>query len=185
MTTAGTASSPESRLLSRKKLLVGSFKVLLAFALVYPPIAYFESRYIIGVDPVASGMSSTPYRFYLIDTNDRDLRRGDYFAFNSRGMGPFYGDGIKIVKQLVGVDGDHISVASRVSVNGEAMGELPHVQPREKLWYLGKRPADYIRDLTLSNGQYWAMGSHPRSFDSRYWGPVLEDQVIGRAYAIF
>jgi conjugal transfer pilin signal peptidase TrbI len=31
---------------------------------------------------------------------------------------------------------------------------------------------------------YWVMGDQPKSFDSRYWGVVYQQQIIGKAYAL-
>ena len=37
----------------------------------------------------------------------------------------------------------------------------------------------------LKDGEYWMMGTKYLSFDSRYWGPIKEDQIVARAYVIF
>ncbi|NDG89011.1 MAG: S26 family signal peptidase, partial [Gammaproteobacteria bacterium] len=38
--------------------------------------------------------------------------------------------------------------------------------------------------LRLQPLTYWAMGDQPKSFDSRYWGVVYQQQVVGKAYVL-
>jgi type IV secretory pathway protease TraF len=37
----------------------------------------------------------------------------------------------------------------------------------------------------LDFGEYFVVGTHPRSFDSRYFGPIAETSIIGRAHALW
>jgi conjugal transfer pilin signal peptidase TrbI len=50
---------------------------------------------------------------------------------------------------------------------------------------LMKAPSTFNRDEKVPPSAYWMTGKTPKSFDSRYWGYVYDDQVIGRAYAMF
>ena len=38
--------------------------------------------------------------------------------------------------------------------------------------------------IRLGSNQFWVMGDHRLSFDSRYWGPVYPQQIIGKAYVL-
>ncbi len=42
-----------------------------------------------------------------------------------------------------------------------------------------------IHTDTFSSPQYWVVGDHPRSYDSRAFGAIDEAQLIGKAYALF
>jgi len=49
---------------------------------------------------------------------------------------------------------------------------------------IGGTPADFAGETVLDEGTYWFMGETPYSFDSRYWGTVSEEQIIGQARPI-
>lgn len=165
--------------------LTGLAKTALAFAIVYAPLAYFASHYRIAYDSVR-GANCLPYSVFLIDLHDQRVGRGDYVAFRSRRMQPFYADGTVAVKRVVGVPGDRVAVDERgVSINGTRWGELLHVQEGERLWRMGRRASDYARHERIPLQRLWTMGTHPRSFDSRYWGYVADEQVVGRAIPLW
>ena len=46
-------------------------------------------------------------------------------------------------------------------------------------------PERFDRDYIVEPGHYFMMGEHFRSYDSRYWGTVHENQIVGRAYPLF
>ena len=42
-----------------------------------------------------------------------------------------------------------------------------------------------IHTEASSSLQYWVVGDHPKSYDSRTFGAIDEAQLIGKAYALF
>ena len=50
---------------------------------------------------------------------------------------------------------------------------------------LKRPPEDFLRDDIVPPGHLWMMGATADSFDSRYWGFLPEQRVIGRAYALW
>lgn len=117
--------------------------------------------------------------------------------------------GTYVVKRIMGVPGDHIHLRNGVVYrNGEALDE-PYV------WHDGERPSDYYRmnfpavppsdgdglspnwmvdlqsniqggDLVVPPGHYFAMGDHRAvSLDSRYWGFIPQENIIGRPMFIY
>jgi len=48
-----------------------------------------------------------------------------------------------------------------------------------------KTPEDFIKSYTIPEKEYFFAGRTNNSFDSRYWGTIQHDQILGRAYAIF
>ena len=79
-----------------------------------------------------------------------------------------------------GVTGDHVEVdADHTVINGVTVSNGLALSEK-----LGKTPSDYTRQVNIPGNAIWVTGSHPRSFDSRYWGFVYERQIIGKAYAL-
>ncbi len=82
------------------------------------------------------------------------------------------------IKRVVGAPGDRISIrAGHVIRNG-----LP-----EKDSYIvpcrGGGSCNFTATITVPRGDYYMMGDNrPDSEDSRFWGPVRKDWVIGKAF---
>jgi signal peptidase I len=134
----------------------------------------------------------------------RDIHRGDVIVFK-------YPNELSknFVKRAIGLPGDHIRTVDRqVFVNGQPLGEpyKVHKEPRgaipdprdnfppksdsrvfdgggDPLWF--KKFVDG-EDVVVPPGQYFAMGDNrDNSLDSRYWGFVSRDLVVGKALVIY
>ena len=141
---------------------------------------YLGQRFLIGGDDQVERCLPDKW-LYLIDTENKDIWRGDLIAFRAERMTPFFKDGQVVVKIAAGVTGDTIHVdPQHTTVNGaHVIDGLPLA---EKL----KQPMEaFKRYETIPPAAYWVTGQTDKSFDSRYWGYVYDHQVIGRAYALF
>ncbi|OGS13823.1 MAG: signal peptidase I [Elusimicrobia bacterium RIFOXYA2_FULL_58_8] len=133
------------------------------------------------------------------------------FQFPSSDPGEFQCGGSQygkdFIKRVVGMPGDKVELKDgNLYVNG-ARPEEPYTQHVDQLRYprasnkpvaaeyqkywetrmLGKMYSDYIRDnfgpVQVPPGSYMVMGDNrDRSCDSRYWGPVPENLIKGRAW---
>jgi conjugative transfer signal peptidase TraF len=83
------------------------------------------------------------------------------------------------MKPIVAEAGDIVELSPRgISVNGAA---IPNTQPlTHDSTGRPLTPFTFGR-FTVSPGTVWVASSHhPRSYDSRYFGPIAESQVLDR-----
>ena len=80
-------------------------------------------------------------------------------------------EGEIIIKRIIGMPGDTVSINDNtVYVNGEELEED----------YAYGETSDY-EEITLGDDEYFILGDNrPISKDSRYFGPVKEDEIIGK-----
>jgi conjugal transfer pilin signal peptidase TrbI len=177
------ADAVRKRFGSRRLVVLAQLLVLIGAAEF--GFHHWEPRYWLAFD-LQPGEHCLVPAWYWVDRADHAIRRGDYVAFAARGMSPFYPDGTRVIKQVIGVVDDRVVVnASGVWVNGHFAGALHHLQPGGRLWRLGHHVEDYLRNERVPAHHWWVMGTSPRSYDSRYWGFVTDEQIIGRARALW
>ncbi len=112
---------------------------------------------------------------------------------------------IYFIKRVIGLPGDRISYNNhQLSINGEPVAEqfvaqLPPASPRVRLVketidgreftaYKNIYPGPYsIKGAwVVPEGHYFMMGDNrDNSLDSRDWGFVSEDQIVGKAFAVW
>ena len=184
-----TSAASTSNTAIETRIRTGLWKSLAALAiavlLVYWPLHMLSQRYMVAVD-ITKGKGCVPYKLFIVEKHDKAIHRGDYVAFYATKMEPFYVKGTRAIKIVAAIAGDHVVVDThQVFVNGVRWGSMTHVSPNEKLWLLGKRPKDFLRDEVVPTNRIWVMGTDPRSYDSRYWGYVDESEIIGRAIPVW
>lgn len=135
----------------------------------------------------------------------RALERGDIIVFKYP-----YQDHTHYVKRVIGLPGDHLKLADqRVFVNGKLLNE-PYVVHDPNVGYdplnynfppqglqLYSSPVvpewareikNYVQgdEIVVPPGRYFAMGDNrDHSSDSRYWGFVDRDAIMGRPFLIY
>ena len=92
---------------------------------------------------------------------------------------------LNYVKRIIGLPGDHVVVAQdgKVSVNGTVINE-PYVNDLDNSLYFDEH-SPYL-DITLAPHQYYVLGDNRGgSSDSRDWGPVPQNDIIGKAALVY
>ncbi len=88
---------------------------------------------------------------------------------------------VAYVKRLIGMPGDEVELTGRtVYINGQALDEdyTQHIDPGSVY--------DRYGPYTVPAGHYFAMGDNrDNSQDSRFWGSVSRDYILGRALVIY
>ena len=86
------------------------------------------------------------------------------------------------IKRIVAGPGDKLSVRhGHPVVNGEIKSDEPYIRP-----CAGGGACDLPKTITIPPDHYFMMGDNRGSSDdSRFWGPVPRDWIIGKAFATY
>ena len=111
----------------------------------------------------------------------RAPRRGDIVVFKTVGIAGLPQDQLYI-KRVAGLPGDHVRISgAKLLVNDQqlalsnAVGEIVYNPPPQM-----ETPAAQ-NDVRVPQGAYFVLGDNStNSFDSRYWGCVPRENIIGR-----
>jgi conjugal transfer pilin signal peptidase TrbI len=149
--------------------------------LVLASMLYLGTRFRIAIDDQVD-KCLPPYTVFLVDRHDDAIERDGLYAFPAgERMAPFFPMQMQVIKRVVGLPGDSVSVTEQTTrVEGETVG-----QGLDLAGTLGTPAARFVREVVVPVDAVWIMGATRDSFDSRYWGPLPRQQIIGRAYALF
>lgn len=140
----------------------------------------------------------------FLDTGEPE--RGEVFVFRS-----VEEEGINMIKRVIGLPGDTITYRNKtLYINGEPApqdlvgpwigqginrnppGSNPQLREEEleevshEILIYPSRPSSRSRSWVVPEGHYFAMGDNrDRSHDSRAWGFVPEQNLVGRAIRIW
>lgn len=163
---------------SKLPLWVSSHKkTFILFLCLYALLAVvaLQSRYRIGWQYD----KSVDFTFAIVDRGDKEVKYGKYYAFVFHSQG-HPRDGRDFVKKAVCLPGEDLASAGQAFFcNGmffaTALDRDSKGKVLQKFKYSGIVPQN----------MYFVIGDHAESFDSRYWGFVDRQWIIGRVYPLF
>ncbi|NMA53005.1 MAG: signal peptidase I [Peptococcaceae bacterium] len=102
------------------------------------------------------------------------IDRGDLIVFEAP---PSSGLQEAMIKRVIGLPGDTIAIKNGlVYINGDPLDEP----------YELEKPKDDYQAVVIPENSLFVMGDNRNdSFDSRYWGTVPDELIIGKAVARF
>jgi signal peptidase I len=179
-------------------LLFGTTTLMQAFVV---PTSSMESTVLVGDHMIVDKMAYAPgdsFSRHLLPY--RDVRRGDIIVFR---WPPDPRQ--NYVKRVIGMPGDHIRIVDKaVILNGKKLVEpytqhiFPQIEPyrdnfpSEPFGPVDQRGLAMLAhnvvngELVVPPDHYFAMGDNrDNSLDSRYWGFVPRDNIIGKPFVIF
>lgn len=189
-------------------LVTGLFIITFIFQAFEIPSSSMEDTLLIGDHVFVNREQFAPKTSWIEPiVKYTDIHRGDIVVFLS--MDPRTPD-MYIVKRIIGVPGDRIHLRDgQVYRNGEKLNEqgyaqheggisydpyrdnFPAVPPDENSnvideWKLTMGSHIENGDIVVPPGSYFGMGDNRDvSLDSRYWGFIKQDHVIGRPMFIY
>jgi signal peptidase I len=205
---SSTRDTFESLVVTVILAIFGTTFVLQAFKI---PTGSMENTLLIGDHLLVNKFIFAPQEGLLARLLPyRDLRRGDVVVFKFTPTDEQTEPGEHFVKRVIGLPGDHIRIFHRqVFVNGQAQNE-PYVHhdpayldelrpgddfPPPETEYLSGSTSDWGAEIAsavkngeiiVPPGKYFVMGDNrEQSWDSRFWGFVSRNVVIGRPVLIY
>lgn len=186
-------------------LVTGLFIITFAVQAFEIPSSSMENTLLIGDHVFVNRVQFSPPTHWAGPLLPyREIRRGDIVVFLSPAE-----PGLYVVKRIMGIPGDHIHLREGVVYrNGEKLDEpyvihqgtdaynpyrdnFPSVPASDfnnvtLAWQLAMRQFIQGDELVVPPDSYFAMGDNRDvSYDSRYWGFVPRENVIGRPMFIY
>ena len=166
------------------------------------PSESMESTLLVGDRPFVDKLAFAPRTEWLGSLLPyREIRRGDVVVFKH----PAEPSRIHMVKRVIGLPGDRLRIMRRqLIVNGRLLDEGYKVHKTGTIEdYRDNFPAapvgpvypdwaeslpQHVKDgwLVVPPGHYFVMGDNrDNSLDSRYWGLVPRENILGRPLALY
>lgn len=149
--------------------------VILAVLIVIPVRIFIAQPFVV------EGLSMFPTfkdKDYLIidelSYRFNEPARGDVVVFRyPNNPSVFY------IKRIIGLPGEVVSIERGIVTITRADGSTLALDEQ----YVVEEDASYTLNATLGTEQYFVMGDNrPKSSDSRVWGALPREDIIGRAY---
>ena len=152
-------------------------------------LSIFLVVYLFAMQPhQVNGQSMVPNfesgEYVLTDKVSYKLRnpvRGEVIVFHApESANCAKGTGCDFIKRVLAVPGETVAVNNdAIIVNGEPLPEYYIPEDFDTI------AGDFMRGRTITLGptEYFAVGDNrPYSSDSRSWGPITKDDIVGRAF---
>lgn len=134
----------------------------------------------------------------MISWNFRHPRRSEVMVFLTTGIHQGLPKDTHYIKRMVGLPGDNLTFAPpQILVGGKAVtdfkiGAIGRCEPGyygyqfASQWSWTTKINQTTPSVELKADQYFACGDNTRSsLDSRYWGPVPRERLVGPAFVVY
>lgn len=155
-------------------LLKDLFTLTLLIVLIVLPLRTFViSPFVVDGDSMDPSFGNLDYLIIdEISYRFKEVARGDVIVFRyPKDPSIFY------IKRVIGLPGERVSVRrGQVSITGTDGNALTLSES-----YVTADDVTYNGSILLEDGEYFVMGDNrPNSSDSRVWGPLPKEDIIGR-----
>ncbi len=189
-------------------LAVGLFALTFVFQNFMIPSSSMASTLLVGDHVLVERATLAPAAKWAPFVHYREVQRGDVVVFY-KPIEERNGEHIFLVKRVIGIPGDHLHLRNGIVYrNGVAQDEpeaakptaatydafvddFPSVNPSEEPavnaeWSALLPSFIHDGDLVVPAGKYFVMGDNrTNSMDSRFWGFVPRQNIIGRPLFVY
>ena len=153
--------------------LVGIWILVLAIIGIEASLVFVGAS--LGINPTAS----QPYRLFII-LREEPPRRGDLVAFRFPGS-RYYREGVLFVKEVEGLPGDRLEIRSdrTVRLNGAFLDTVRATDSQ------GKAVEPFLFVGVIPDNSYFLYSPARNSYDSRYYGLIGKERIMGKAIPLF
>lgn len=153
-------------------------KSILPFFIVLGIIAHgvylFKQNYHLGI----SLTPSLPHTLFFVNKKDKKFTKDDYIVFSYPGQTIYaYKNGEAFVKVAKCFPNDILTTTKDLTYfcNDKKIGQA-YLQDSK-----GNKLPHFVYNGTIPHNNYFVIGTHPKSWDSKYWGFVSSDEIMGKA----
>ncbi len=147
---------------------------ILAIIVVLPVRLFIAQPFLVDGESMHPTFTNNDYLIIdQISYHVTDPKRGDVIVFRYPDHpSTFY------IKRIIGLPGETVRVVDgSVAITTATGEEISFAEP-----YVVNDDATYTRDMRLGEGEYYVMGDNrPKSSDSRIWGALPRENIVGRA----
>ena len=164
-----------------KTVIADYLLTLTIFALVFSVVYFFVGQLfeVTGESMVPNFQDKEQLLAEKISVNLSNLERGDVIIFKN----PFENDRL-LIKRIIGLPGEKFQISNGlVYINGEKLTEnyLP-----EGTQTKGRRLLEEGPEYTIPANSFVVLGDNrEKSTDSRDWGYVKNEMIVGRAVLVY
>jgi len=182
--------SPKNLKLNQGARLIREWITVLVVALVIAVTVrslVLQQFYISGPSMEATMFQDNRVLVNKLSYRLHDIHRGDVVVFDRITVDGELVQHDDLIKRVIALPGEKISITDcKVSINGKLLNE-PYLNDYDLAQPLleDKCRVPTMEETLIPNGQLFVMGDNrPQSFDSRMFGPIEQNLVVGRAFVI-
>ena len=174
MNTVTSRSLPASRLWF--SFAVGALSTLALY------LGHGRSFVSLSYDPHEVNCLPELHLALLVHRQPSEVNRGDYLFWKASAIGPLsYVTEDYVLKRVAGVPGDRLSIrGEQVFVNEKLVAE-----GLEDAVLYKRAASDFQRNEVIPPGRYFVVGTARMSNDSRYWGYLPHELIVGNGYRVY
>jgi len=151
-----------------------SLPIFILLAVIAHGVYLFKENYSLGI----SFTPSLPYSLFFVDKKHINFVKNDFIVFFYPGQNIYaYKTGEKFVKIAKCFPNDILTTNENREYlcNGKNIGKA-YLNDSQ-----GKRLSRFRFNGSIPQNKYFVIGTHPKSWDSKYWGFVSHENIIGKA----
>ncbi|BBM67918.1 hypothetical protein VA249_45640 (plasmid) [Vibrio alfacsensis] len=145
-------------------------------------MSMFTKHFMVIIDGNdASDRCIPEFSVYLLKRDFEQIEVGKIYTFKASGMTPFFADGTLITKYAAAASGDQIVQNEQgVFINDQQI--IDGYPLSEKI---GVPSSSFFKSYQVNQDEVFFTAPSSKSFDSRYWGTVEVNNIVGEAIPLW